>query len=71
MGQRFAGPYSAPGAKISGNCEIGECVYFGTNASVRQKIKICDNVIIGLNAGVVKNINEPGVYAGVPVTKIK
>ena len=61
---------TAPGAKISGNCNIGECVYFGTNASVRQKITICDNVTIGLNAGVVKNINESGTYVGVPVKKL-
>lgn len=67
-----AGDYftTAPGAKISGNCNIGECVYFGTNASVREKITICDNVTIGLNAGVVKNIVEPGTYVGVPAKKI-
>lgn len=62
---------TAPGAKISGNCDIGNCVYFGTNSSVRQKISICDDVTIGLNAGVVKNITESGVYVGVPVSKIK
>lgn len=62
---------TAPGAKISGNCHIGNHVYFGTNSSVRQKINICDNVVIGLNAGVVKDIKESGVYVGVPVKKIK
>ena len=61
---------TAPGAKISGNCKIGDCVYFGTNSSVREKIEICSNVTIGLNAGVVKNIIEPGTYVGVPVKKI-
>lgn len=60
-----------PGAIISGNCEIGNSVYIGTNASVKQGIKILDFVTVGLNAGVVKNINEPGVYAGVPAKKIK
>jgi len=62
---------TAPGAKISGNCDIGKRVYFGTNSSVKQKIKICDDVVIGLNGGVVKNIYESGVYVGVPVTKIR
>jgi sugar O-acyltransferase (sialic acid O-acetyltransferase NeuD family) len=57
---------TAPGAKISGNCLIGDRVYFGTNSSVKQKIKICDNVTIGLNAGVVKHIETAGVYVGVP-----
>jgi sugar O-acyltransferase (sialic acid O-acetyltransferase NeuD family) len=61
---------TAPGAKISGNCKIGDFVYFGTNSSVREKIEICNNVTIGLNAGVVKNIIEPGTYVGVPVKKI-
>ena len=62
---------TAPGAKISGNCLIGDRVYFGTNSSVRQKVKITDDVTIGLNAGVVKNIEESGIYVGVQVKKIK
>lgn len=57
---------TAPGAKISGNCTIGNSVYIGTNASIRQKIKICDDVTIGLNSGVVKNIEKPGIYIGSP-----
>jgi sugar O-acyltransferase (sialic acid O-acetyltransferase NeuD family) len=60
-----------PGSVISGNCTIGDRVYFGTNSSVREKIKICDDVTIGLNGGVVKNINEPGTYVGLPVKKAK
>jgi sugar O-acyltransferase (sialic acid O-acetyltransferase NeuD family) len=60
---------AAPGVKISGNCQIGDCVYFGSNSSVKEKIMICDNVIIGLNAGVVKNITDSGVYVGVPANK--
>ena len=62
---------TAPGAKISGNCKIGDRVYFGTNSSVRQKITITDDVTIGLNGGVIKDITESGVYAGLPVRKIK
>lgn len=62
---------TAPGVKISGNCNIGSNVYFGTNSSVREKINICDDVIIGLNAGVVKNIDTGGTYIGTPSKKIK
>lgn len=61
---------TAPATNISGNCEFGECVYFGTNSSVRQGIKICDNVTIGMGGIVVKNINEEGVYIGNPVKKL-
>ncbi len=62
---------SAPGARISGNCIIGECVYLGTNSSIKEGLEICDNVVVGLNAGVVKNIKEKGTYVGVPSKKIK
>lgn len=61
---------TAPGAKVSGNCSIGDRVYVGTNASIREKIKICADTTIGLNAGVVKNILEPGIYVGVPAKRI-
>lgn len=62
---------TAPGAKISGNCNIGNKVYIGTNSSIREKITIVDDVTIGLNSGVVKNILEPGVYGGTPSKKLK
>lgn len=62
---------TAPGAKISGDCIIGSEVYLGTNSSIKQKVNICDSVIVGLNAGVVKNIESPGTYVGVPAKKIK
>ena len=61
---------TAPGVKISGNCNIGNKVYFGTNSCSKQKINICDNTTIGLNCGVVKNIYEPGIYIGTPAIKI-
>lgn len=62
---------TAPGAKISGNCKIYDCVYIGTNASVRQKISIHSMATIGMNAAVAKNIESPGIYAGVPAKLIK
>mgnify|MGYP003334056057 CR=1 FL=1 len=62
---------TAPGVQISGNGTIGNRVYFGTRSCVKQKITICDDVTIGMNAGVVKNIIEPGIYIGTPAKKIK
>lgn len=56
---------------ISGNDTIGQKVYMGNNSSIKEKIKVCDDVIIGMNGCVVKNINESGIYVGVPVKKIK
>lgn len=62
---------TAPGVKVSGNCLISDLVYIGTNGSIKEKITICGSVTIGLNAGVVKNIYEPGTYIGTPAKKIK
>lgn len=61
---------TAPGTKISGNCTIKDRVYFGTSSSVRQKVDICSDVTIGMNAGVVKDITESGVYIGTPAKKL-
>ena len=60
---------TAPGVQISGNENIGNRVYFGTRSCVKQKITICDDVIVGMNAGVVNNITESGVYVGTPAIK--
>lgn len=61
----------APGASVSGNVVIGKNCDIGTNAAIRQKVTICDDVILGLNCGVVKDITEPGTYVGTPARKIK
>ena len=53
-----------PGSIVSGNVTIGDCVYLGTNSSIREKIKIPDNVTVGLNTGIVKDILTSGKYIG-------
>lgn len=60
-----------PGSIISGNCKLGNNVYLGSNTVIKEKINICDYVTFGLNSGVVKNINEKGIYVGTPAKKIK
>jgi len=62
---------TAPGVKISGNNKIGNNVHLCTNVATREKITICDDVIVGLSSGVVKDITEAGVYGGVPARRIK
>lgn len=59
-----------PGSIVSGNVIIGDEVYLGTNASIKEKLSICSSVTIGINAAVVKNVGEPGTYAGVPAKKL-
>jgi len=62
---------TAPAANISGNCHFGNGVYFGTNSAVKQGVKICDNVTIGMGGIVVKDISEAGVYIGNPLKKLE
>ena len=62
---------TAPAVNISGNCHFGECVYFGTNAVVRQGVKISDDVTIGMGGVVVKDVIEKGVYIGNPLRKLE
>ena len=60
-----------PGAIVSGNVTIEDCVYMGTNSSIREKLQIQSLTTIGMNSCVVKNINQSGVYVGTPTKKIK
>ena len=60
-----------PGAIISGNVRIYDCVYVGTNSSVKEKISIHSLSTIGMNGCVTKNIKQPGTYIGVPAKQIK
>lgn len=60
-----------PGAVVSGNVTIGDMVYMGTNSSVIEEKIITNEVTIGSNGTVVKDITSKGVYVGVPCKKIK
>ena len=59
-----------PGAIVSGNVDIKDRVYLGTNSTIIEKKRICDDVTIGANGVVVRDIINPGTYVGVPVKKI-
>ena len=59
-----------PGAIVSGNVTIYSMVYMGTNSSIKEKLSIHSLTTIGSNATVVKHIEEPGVYVGVPAKKL-
>lgn len=59
------------GVSICGNCTIGNNVFVGTNASIREKTRICDNVIVGIGAVIISSIEQSGVYVGNPAKRIK
>jgi hypothetical protein len=60
-----------PGAIVSGNVKIFDCVYMGNNSSIREKLSIHSLSTIGMNSAVVKHIGEPGIYVGCPTKMIK
>lgn len=60
-----------PGSIISGDVNMGNNIYLGTNASIKEKISVHSLSVIGINSCVVKNIEESGVYVGIPAKKIK
>jgi sugar O-acyltransferase (sialic acid O-acetyltransferase NeuD family) len=62
---------TTPGVHISGETKIGNNSYFGCGSVIRNKISICDNVIIGMNGVITKDIKEEGTYIGIPIRKLK
>jgi acetyltransferase-like isoleucine patch superfamily enzyme len=51
---------------ISGSARIGNRVWLGIGAKVRDYVSICDDAFVGMGAVVTKDITEPGIYAGNP-----
>ena len=60
-----------PGAIVSGNVKIHDCVYMGNNSSIREKLSIHSLSTIGMNSAVVKHIEESGIYVGCPTKLLK
>ena len=59
------------GAIVNGECVIGESVFVGSNSVISNCVSIGNNVVIGAGSTVIKNIIEPGTYAGNPAREIK
>ena len=49
-----------------GDVTLGDRVFVGANATIRNLVSVCSNVVIGAGAVVTKDITEPGTYVGVP-----
>lgn len=59
----------AVGAHVCGNVEIGKGTWIGAGSTIINNVKICDGCMIGAGAVVIKDIDEPGLYLGVPARK--
>lgn len=75
-GVKFVNDLFAKGGPARGDkslwrsTKVGNRVSIGTNSTVLP-VTICDDVVIGAGSVVVKDITEPGVYAGVPARKLR
>lgn len=58
-----------PSVNVSGQVKIGECTEIGTGANIIQGKRIGDRTVIGSGAVVVRDIETPGTYIGVPAKK--
>lgn len=55
---------------VAGRCRIGNGVFVGAGAIVIDGVSITDHVIIGAGSVVIRDIDEPGVYVGVPARRL-
>lgn len=60
----------APGCVLVGGVILGERVFVGAGARIINQARIAAGTVIGAGATVVSDIDEPGVYVGVPARRI-
>ncbi len=54
------------GSHLCGTVKIGDNVWIGAGVTVSNNINICAGCMIGAGAVVIKSIEGPGTYVGVP-----
>jgi UDP-3-O-[3-hydroxymyristoyl] glucosamine N-acyltransferase len=59
------------GFLCAGSCTIGDRVVASGGTMLKDHVNICSDVYLMHRAGVVKDIKEPGMYAGSPVLKME
>jgi len=59
------------GAVIGGSTVLGDSSWVGLNATLKNKIKVGNNVIIASGASVIHDVSNRDIVAGVPAKSIK
>ena len=67
------GDYSSfmPSVNISGEVNIGQCVYVGTGAKIINQLEIGDNTVVGAGAVVAKSLPANCTAVGIPAKPVK
>jgi len=60
------GVHISPGANLAGNIKVGEHSWLGIGCSIKQGLTIGCNVVVGVGAAVVTNIDDGSIAIGVP-----
>lgn len=59
------------GTIIGGSTSIGDMTWTGLNSTLKDNIKVGNNVLVGAGAAVIKDVEDGDVVAGVPAKSIK
>src|SRR5919197_5245367 len=59
------------GTIIGGSTTVGDMTWTGLNSTLKNKIKIGSNVIVGSGASVIHDVPDSDIVAGVPARSIK
>ena len=59
------------GVKLGGTVHVGKKTWIGLGSCINNNINICSNCVIGAGAVVVRDIDEQGIYVGVPAKQKK
>ena len=54
------------GTHVAGTCEIGKRTWVGAGATISNNVGIYGDCMIGAGAVVIKDIEKPGTYIGIP-----
>jgi UDP-3-O-[3-hydroxymyristoyl] glucosamine N-acyltransferase len=59
------------GAIVGGSAKIGDECWLGLNCTIKQKVKIGNNVLVAAGACVLQDVPDQDIVAGVPAKSIK
>jgi sugar O-acyltransferase (sialic acid O-acetyltransferase NeuD family) len=59
------------GALVNGSCRVGGSCFIGSGAVLRDGVSICAGTVIGAATVLHKSIDEPGIYVGNPVRRLR
>lgn len=61
----------SPNATLAGTVYVGKKTHIGAGAIVRNNLSVAGEVTVGAGAVVVKDIDETGVYVGIPARRMR